>query len=63
MQEKKQVYDLDVMALPPLRLVLGDVPVPDPDKQQPVYHDQLKNHREMEGTIKRLIAHLKEYGE
>ena len=33
MDEKKRVYDAEVMALPPLRLVIGDVPNPDPDKR------------------------------
>jgi len=57
MTEKKRVYETDVMALPPLRLVLGEVPSPDPDgrhekKQQPI----LKQDPE---TVRRLIAHLK----
>ncbi len=28
MDEKKHVYEAEVMALPPLRLVLGDIPAP-----------------------------------
>ena len=29
-----RIYEADVMALPPLRLVLGDVPSPDPDRRR-----------------------------
>jgi hypothetical protein len=61
MDEKKRVYNSDVMALPPLRLVIGDIPNPDPDKRN--RSDQLmrKSNREIEGTtVKRIIAHLEE---
>ncbi len=63
MPDKKQVYDLDVMALPPLRLVLGDIPVPDPEKQFQKNSKPQIDRQEMEGTVKRLIAHLKENGD
>ncbi len=63
MTDKKHVYNVDVMALPPLRMVLGDIPVPDPEKQFQVNRKQQTPSREMEGTVKRLIAHLKENGE
>jgi len=59
MAEDKHVYDSEVIGLPPLRLVLGEVPVPDPERQtrpQPLH----KSPREMEKTVKRLIAHLEE---
>jgi hypothetical protein len=59
MTEKKRVYESDVMALPPLRLVLGDVPSPDPDGKRKVQNKQKANH-EVESTVKKLIAHLKE---
>ncbi|HTX92016.1 MAG TPA: hypothetical protein VMC09_12455 [Anaerolineales bacterium] len=57
MDEKKRVYEADTMALPPLRMVLGDVPSPDPAqprKQNP----RLLKEREMIVPVKRLIAHL-----
>ena len=60
MDEKKRVSDSEVMTLPPVRLVIGDVPSPDLDRRN--CPDQLfrKPNREMEGTVKRIIAHLEE---
>jgi len=60
MDEKKRVYDSEVMALPPLRLVIGDVPNPDPDRRNKVNQLFRKSNREIEGTVKRIIAHLEE---
>jgi hypothetical protein len=60
MAEKKRVYESDVMALPPLRLVLGDIPSPDPDRRTKLGQQPLKPGREMEIPVKRLIAHLKD---
>lgn len=58
MAEKKRVYETDVMALPPLRLVLGDIPTPDPDGRRKNKNRAIsKQERE---TIRKLIAHLKE---
>jgi len=59
MAEEKIVYESDVIALPPLRLVLGEVPVPDPERQART-RSQQKSPREIEVTVKRLIAHLEE---
>jgi len=58
MDEKKRVYDSEVMALPPLRLVIGDIPNPDPDKRNRSNQLMRKSTREIEGTVKRIIAHL-----
>jgi hypothetical protein len=60
MDEKKRVYDSEVMALPPLRLVIGDVPNPDPDRRKRSNQLMHKSPREIEGTVKRIIAHLEE---
>ena len=30
MTEKKKIYQAETMALPPLRMVLGELPEPDP---------------------------------
>jgi hypothetical protein len=61
MDEKKRVvYDAEVMALPPLRLVLGDIPSPDPDRRNKFNQQTLKSNRKIEGTVKRIIAHLEE---
>jgi hypothetical protein len=58
MDEKKRVYDSDAMALPPLRLVIGDIPNPDPDKRNKSSQLIRKSNREIEGTVKRIITHL-----
>jgi hypothetical protein len=60
MDEKKRVYDSAVMALPPLRLVIGDIPNPDPDRLNRSNQQMRKANREKEGTVKRIIAHLEE---
>ncbi len=60
MAEKKRMYEAEVMALPPLRLVLGDVPVPDPDGRRRTGQKRREPSPELEGTVKRLIAHLKD---
>jgi hypothetical protein len=60
MDKKKHVYDSEVMALPPLRLVLGDVPSPDPDRSNKSDQQTRKSNREIVGTVKRIIAHLEE---
>ena len=59
MDEKKRVYEAETLALPPLRMVLGDVPSPDPVKPRFKNPYQLKN-RDMIIPVKRLIAHLEE---
>jgi hypothetical protein len=60
MDKKKHVYDSEVMALPPLRLVLGDIPSPDPEWRAKSGQPMRKSGREIEITVKRLIAHLEE---
>ena len=60
MDKKKHVYDVEVMALPPLRLVIGDIPSPDPDWQNKSNQQLRKSGRDIEGTVKRIIAHLEE---
>ena len=60
MDKKKHVYESEVMALPPLRLVLGDIPSPDPERRTMSGQPLHKTGREIEGTVKRLIAHLEE---
>jgi hypothetical protein len=78
MDKQKHVYESEVMGLPPLRLVLGDIPSPDPELRtksgQPlrtstcgtcarvpaVLAQAGKPGHEIEGTVKRIIAHLEE---
>jgi hypothetical protein len=60
MDEKKRVPDAEEMGLPPLRLILGNVPSPDPEKRSKSNQQAQKPTREIEGTVKRLIAYLEE---
>ena len=60
MDEKKRVSDSEVMTLPPLRMMIGDVPSPDPDRRNCPIQLIRKPNREMEGTVKRIIALLEE---
>jgi hypothetical protein len=60
-QTLTRVYEADVMALPPLRLVLGDVPSPDPEikhGQRPRQHTESLRAIEMAVTVRRLITYL-----
>jgi hypothetical protein len=60
MAEKKRVYEAALMALPPLRLVIGDVPSPEPEKKRSAAKSAEKLDRDMEVPIRKLIAHLEE---
>ncbi len=61
MTDKKHVFEAEMMTQQPLRLVMGDVPVPDPDKRYNTGQKQQKLDPEIESTVKRLIAHLKNW--
>jgi hypothetical protein len=64
MDEKtlSRVYEADVMALPPLRLVLGDVPSPDPDRRRsPASRTNVRETPEPTLlVVRRLITHLEQ---
>ena len=60
MTEKKHMYETEVMGLPPLRMVLGEVPSPDPEGRSKSNRQSLKTNREIIVPVKRLIAHLKD---
>ena len=56
-----RVYAADVMALPPLRLVLGDVPSPDPDRRRPAARKTVPETPEQTLlVVRRLITHLEQ---
>lgn len=60
MVETKQIQEIDYMPLPTLSMPLGDGTFPYQDnRRQYIRRLQYSDH-ELEGTIKRLIAHLKE---
>lgn len=59
MNKKTTLYEADVMALPPLRMVLGEVPTPDPERRQTPRRKASPERGEMTVvTVRRLIAHL-----
>ena len=60
MAEKKFVNEAEGMSQIPLRLVMGDISVPDPNWQRKPAQKQEKPDPLMESTVKRLIAHFKD---
>jgi len=60
MSEKKRVYESDVIALPPLKLVLGEVPAADPDRRAPDGRRRgEKRPEQQEEVVQRIIRRLK----
>ncbi len=60
-----RVYEADVLALPPLQMVLGSVPAPDPQQRRserpegPGFTRLPARHTaEMAGSVRRLIEYL-----
>jgi hypothetical protein len=60
MAEQKQVCSSKLMALPPLQMVLSDPAMPDPFLRRKEDLNAGSQKRDMEGTVRRLIAHLKD---
>ena len=61
MTEKKHTYQSDILALPPLRMVLGEIPNPDPDENRRPFRafGQDKSEAEAMKMVSKLIGHLK----
>lgn len=62
MANKKRLrhYQMEVTALPPLKMVLGEIPSPKSDQARKPGEKTAKLDPEMESAIQRLIFHLKE---
>ena len=60
MAVKMQFDEVKVMTFSPGWLVLGAGPISDPDSQHNTIQKRLKLGPELEGTVKRLIEHLKD---
>jgi hypothetical protein len=60
MANKKRVYQANVMALPPIKMVLGEIPNPDPERTRKPAEKAGKPNCELEDAVQRLILHLKE---
>ena len=61
MTEKKHTYHADTLALPPLKMVLGEIPEPDPDEIKRSFRvlGESKSEAEARDLISKLIGHLK----
>ena len=61
MTDKKQIYQSNILALPPLKMVLGDIPEPDPDDKRHMFRvlNQAKSEAEARDMVSKLIGHLK----
>jgi hypothetical protein len=61
MTEKKRTYQSETLALPPLKMVLGDVPDPDPSGKRRPFHSfgDDKSANDAKNTVAKLIGHLK----
>ncbi len=61
MAEKKKVYQAETMALPPLKMVLGELPEPDPGEgYRPFRAMGFKKDEEARGVVKKLIGRIKD---
>jgi hypothetical protein len=61
MSERKVVYQSNVVALPPLKMVLGEVPSPNPKRDSQLTGlEKFKSNSEVEGIVTKLITHFKE---
>jgi hypothetical protein len=61
MTDKKLTYQSETLALPPLKMVLGDVPDPDPNGKRRPFRPfgEDKTVSDVKGTLTKLIGHLK----
>ncbi len=56
-EKKKQTYQSTTLALPPLKMVLGNVPEPDPNEQGV---KGSKSGGDTRSVVEKLITHIKE---
>ncbi len=57
-QEQTHVYEADTVDVPSIRVVLGEVPDPDPERRRKPSRQQKPVNREMITIVRRIIAHL-----
>ncbi len=60
MTEKKKIYQSEAMALPPLKMVLGDLPEPDPGEGYHPFRAMGVKDEEARGMVKKLIGRIKD---
>lgn len=60
MAEKKKTYQAETMALPPLKMVLGELPEPDPGDGYRPFRAMGVKEEEARGMVKKLIGRIKD---
>lgn len=60
MAEKKKMYQAESMALPPLKMVLGDLPEPDPGEGYRPFRAMGVADEEARGMVKKLIGRIQD---
>lgn len=60
MAEKKKTYQAETMALPPLKMVLGELPEPDPGDGYRPFRAMGVKEEEARGIVKKLIGRIKD---
>lgn len=60
MAEKKKTYQAETMALPPLKMVLGDLPEPDPGEGYRPFRVMGVKDEEARGMVRKLIGRIKD---
>ncbi len=60
MAEKKKLYQAETMALPPLKMVLGELPEPDPGEGYRPFRAMGVKDEEARGMVRKLIGRLKD---
>ena len=58
MAKKMRVFKSETMAFPPIKMVLGDVPSPDPVRRKPA----ARSGDEVRAAVHKLIGFLKDDG-
>jgi hypothetical protein len=56
--EQKRIYEADTINLPAIRLVLGDVPSPDPARRRSSQPARKPYNRDLAVTIRRIINYV-----
>ncbi len=60
MAEKKKIYQAETMALPPLKMVLGELPEPDPGEGYRPFRAMGVKDEEARGMVTKLIGRIKD---
>jgi hypothetical protein len=57
-KEETRLYESETVALPSIRVVLGEVPNPDPVKRRSTPKTRHPRGRELADIVRRIIAHI-----